>query len=195
MTGRLATALSVAFGLLAPAALAAPRVDVCWDYGCDRQATVEIPDAGWQRIRSLFTRPAADPASERARIARAIALFETATGRMIGTEADLGGNRAGSGRDFQMDCIDESRNTDTYLHVLEDHALLHWHDVVERRKRAPWILDQHWTAVVRERDAGSYWAVDSWFLDNGKRPYIQPLEAWLEKADLPFNPDAAGHDS
>jgi hypothetical protein len=188
-------ALCVALGLAAPAALAAPRVDVCWDYGCDRQATVEIPGPAWQRIRSLFAPPAADPAGERARIARAIALFETATGRVIGTEADLGGNRAGSGREFQMDCIDESRNTDRYLRVLEDHALLHWHEVAERRKRAPWILDQHWTAVVREPDSGSAWAIDSWFLDNGRQPYVQPLEAWLDKEDLPPNPDAPGHDS
>jgi len=194
VTGRFAAGLCVGLGLLAPAALAAPRVDVCWDYGCDRRATVEIPDEDWQQIRSLFTSPAADAAGERSRIARAIALFEAATGRVIGTDADLGGNRAGSGHEFQMDCIDESRNTDRYLRVLEGHALLHWHDVVERRKRAPWILDQHWTAVVREHGSGLTWAVDSWFLDNGKQPYIQRLEAWLEKDDLPFNPDAPGHD-
>jgi len=171
-------------------ASAGPRVDVCWDYGCDRQARVEIPAQDWARIASLFRPAPTNPAAERGRIAKAIARFERVAGRLVGTKADLGGNRAGSGKPFQMDCIDESRNTDTYLRVLEAHDLLAWHDVVERRKRAPWILDQHWTAVVRERADGTAWAVDSWFLDNGKRPYIQPLDAWLDKAELPHNPDA-----
>lgn len=192
MTGRVAAALALV--LVAGAAAAEPRVDVCWDYGCDERARVELPREDWHRIVALFEPAAEDAAGERRRIARAIALFERATGRLLGTDADLGGNRAGSGRPFQMDCIDESRNTDTYLRVLESRGLLAWHDVAERQKRAPWILDQHWTAVVRERAGGARWVVDSWFLDNGRQPYIQELEAWLDKADLPFNPDAPGHE-
>lgn len=188
MIGRVTVLL---LGLAAPVAAAeVPRVEVCWDYGCDLSARVDIPAGDWQRIASLFETPAPDADGERARIAHAIALFEAVTGRIVGTDIDMGGNREGSGQPFQMDCIDESRNTDTYLRVLEARGLLTWHDVIERRKRAPWILDQHWTAVVREHASGHAWAVDSWFLDNGKRPYIQPLEAWLEKDDLPFNPDA-----
>lgn len=193
MTGRLAALLALAV-VGSTSATAAPSVDVCWDYGCDRQARVEIPAAAWQRIVSVFRPAASDAAAERDRIARAIALFERITGRIIGTDADLGGNRAGSGKPYQMDCIDESRNTDTYLRVLQASGLLAWHDVTERHKRAPWIFDQHWTAVVRERDTGRSWVVDSWFLDNGKRPYVQPLEAWLDKDDLPFNPDATDRD-
>ena len=42
---------------------------------------------------------------------------------------------------------------------------------------------------------GSDWAIDSWFLDNGKRPYVQRLDAWLEKAEKPFNPDAPHDES
>lgn len=183
--------------LAAPALLASepPRVSVCWDYGCDRQRKVALPEGDWRAIRALFSPAPADAASERARIARAIALFERVTGRLIGTAADLGGNHAGSGQPYQMDCIDESRNTDGYLRVLAAHGLLRWHAVDERRKRAPWLFDQHWTAVIREHGDGTAWAVDSWFLDNGRRPYIQPLDAWLEKAELPFNPDAPRDES
>lgn len=183
--------------LAAPTLLAAapPRVTVCWDYGCDEHRRVTLPASEWQAIRTLFRPAPADAAAERKRIAEAIAHFERATGRLIGTTADLGGNRAGSGQPYQMDCIDESRNTDRYLRVLAARGLLRWHEVTERRKRAPWLLDQHWTAVIREHGSGTSWAVDSWFLDNGKRPYIQPLDAWLDKAELPFNPDAPRDES
>ena len=191
---RIAFALAL---LLAPAAaLAAPPVvSVCWDYGCDAQRQVRLSVAAWERIRGLFSPLPRDAAGERRRIARAVALFERETGRLIGTSADRGGNVAGSGRPYQMDCIDESRNTDGYLRVLEARGLLRWHDVMERRQRAPWLLDQHWTAVVRARADGTDWAVDSWYLDNGREPYIQELEAWLDKAEFPFNPDAPADES
>lgn len=185
-----------AFLLAAPAVLAAapPQVTVCWGYGCDERKRVTLPESDWRAIRALFSPPPEDAADERERIAQAIARFEQATGRLIGTSADLGGNRAGSGQPYQMDCIDESRNTEGYLRLLAASGLLPRHEVAERRKRAPWLFDQHWTAVIRERD-GRAWAVDSWFLDNGKRPHVQRLDAWFDKAALPFNPDASRDES
>lgn len=167
-----------------------PLVNVCWDYGCDRSERLVLPAAAWQDIVTLMRPAAKDPAGERRRVARAIARFEQVVGRRTGTHRDRHGNLAGSGRPGQLDCIDESRNTTGYLHMLAEHGLLRWHRVDERRRRAKWILDQHWTAVLVDRRSGRRWAVDSWFLDNGQQPYVQPLEAWLDKADLPANPDA-----
>ncbi|MDZ7749958.1 MAG: hypothetical protein U5K43_15080 [Halofilum sp. (in: g-proteobacteria)] len=86
---------------------------------------------------------------------------------------------------------DESRNTAGYLRLLAARGLLAWHDVGARAKRLRWVLDQHWTAVVIDRSDGGRWAIDSWFLDNGERPYVQRLDAWLDMAELPPNPDAA----
>jgi hypothetical protein len=102
-------------------------------------------------------------------------------GAQTGTWMDLGGNLAGSGQPGQLDCIDETRNTTGYLHVLAERGLLHWHRVGERQKRAPWLFDQHWTAVLVDRTDGRRWAIDSWHRDNGERPYVQTLEAWLDK--------------
>ena len=178
--------------MLAPTAWATPPiVNVCWDYGCDRNARVIVPEQAWTRIRALFHPAAPDPAAERDRIAQAIALFEQAVGPLTGTDHDHYENVVGAGRPGQMDCIDESRNTDGYLRALAERGLLAWHDVGERHERLVWILDQHWTAVVIDRTDGKRWAIDSWFLDNGKRPYVQRLDAWLAKAPLPPNPDAA----
>lgn len=169
-----------------------PLVNVCWDFGCKSSARLVLPAADWAAIRDLFQPRPPDPASERARIAEAIARFERALGPATGTDADRGGNIEGSGRPGQMDCIDESLNTAGYLGVLADRGLLAWHDLGRRHKRAPWVLDQHWTATVVDRASGTRWAVDSWFLDNGRRPYVQRLERWLAKAEPPPNPDAPG---
>ena len=58
-------------------------------------------------------------------------------------------------------------------------GLLQWHAVEERELRHPWILDLHWAAVIRDTSTDQRYAVDSWFLDNGQPPYIQPLDQWL----------------
>lgn len=189
---RLRPLLLTLLPLAAPVAAAGapPLVNVCWDFGCKSSARHVLPAADWAAIRDLFVPPAPDPASERRRIAAAIARFERAVGTATGTDADRGGNVTGSGLPGQMDCIDESRNTAGYLGVLAERGLLAWHDVGRRHKRLVWVLDQHWTAVVVERSSGTRWAVDSWFLDNGRRPYVQRLDRWLAKADLPPNPDA-----
>lgn len=169
---------------------APPPVNVCWDYGCDRNMRLLVPDPAWRAIRALFAAPAPSPAVERERIAIAVARFEAAVGAVTGTGADRRGNIVGAGRPGQLDCIDESRNTTGYLHALADRGLLRWHDVGERQKRLFWVIDQHWTATVIDRSDGRHWAIDSWFLDNGQRPHVQRLEAWLARAELPPNPDA-----
>jgi hypothetical protein len=191
MTAARALAL---LAVLMPASATAlpPLVNVCWDYGCDRNARIVVPPGDWADIRALFRPPASTAAAERTRIARAIARFERTAGRLTGTHRDRYENVAGSGLPGQMDCIDESRNTDAYLRLLAEHDLLRWHDVAPRRKRMRWVLDQHWTAVVVDRATGTAWAIDSWFLDNGHRPYVQRLDAWLDMDALPPNPDAAG---
>ncbi len=167
-----------------------PLVNVCWDYGCDRSERLMVPPDAWAEIRDLLREPPPDPAAERTLVATAIARFEAALGPRTGTDADLRGNFAGSGQPGQLDCIDESRNTTGYLHVLAERGLLHWHDVGERRKRAPWLFDQHWTAVLVDHSDGGRWAIDSWPLDNGLRPHVQALDAWLDGDDPPPNPDA-----
>lgn len=195
-------ALMLAGSLAWPAAVAAeprpeawtqapPIVNVCWDYGCDRSMRLLLPESAWHSIHTLFATPAPTPAAERERIARAIARFESAVGSVAGTSADRYGNIVGAGQPGQLDCIDESRNTTGYLHVLAERGLLRWHRVGRRHKRIFWVIDQHWTASVIDVSAGTPWAIDSWFLDNGRRPHVQRLDAWLAQAPLPPNPDAS----
>jgi hypothetical protein len=81
----------------------------------------------------------------------------------------------------QLDCIAESINTMTYLMLLQQDGLLVRHRVLQRRKRNPWFVDVHWTAVIEDTSDQQHYAVDSWILGNGKPPVIQKLEDWLEK--------------
>jgi hypothetical protein len=181
--------LMLAMLAAAPVRAESSALLACHDYGCKSQTVVRIGDQDWRRLGQLFEPTAADAAAERQQIARAIALMEQIAAPQISPQADLGENFDGNGLPGQMDCIDESRNTTAYLQLLEQRSLLRHHRVGERAYRAPWIFDQHWTATIRAED-GSDWAIDSWFLDSGRQPYVQALPAWLDNDDLPYNPDA-----
>jgi len=156
--------------------LVPPPFDSCVDFHCDETRTVTLDSGHWQAVRGLFAGETS-PAGERERIRQAIALLEREVGMIIGTLSDMARNIKGAG--YQLDCISESKNTTTYLQLLFNDGLLKWHEINERQVRYPLIFDTHWTAVILDRNSGQRYAVDSWFLDNGEPPYIQPLEDWL----------------
>jgi len=157
---------------------APPPFFSCTDYHCDEGETVTLSEDQWRQVVSLFP-PAESPTDEREQIRHAIALLESQVGKTTGTWRDLAKNVAGAGLPGQLDCISESKNTMTYLQLLSDDGLLQWHGVEDRKLRHPWILDVHWSAVIRDRSTGKQYAVDSWFLDNGQQPFVQPLDEWL----------------
>lgn len=154
---------------------------VCHDHGCATVDQLALNEHEWRSIQRLFSRTASSPDQEREFIARAIARFETVVGKHTGTWNDKGGDLKGLGQDGQMDCIDESTNTTTYLRVLQGAGLLHWHTVEDRATRG-WFLFgwPHTTAVIRDTRSGELYAVDSWFEDNGKPPHIVPLKQWKD---------------
>ena len=43
------------------------------------------------------------------------------------------------------------------------------------------LFDAHYSAQVLEVATGERYVVDSWFLANGYRPVIQPVDAWGRK--------------
>ena len=165
---------------------APPPFFSCTDYHCDEGETVQLSEQQWQQVSSLFS-PTEFPAEEREQIREAIALLETQVGRRTGTWRDLGKNVAGAGQPGQLDCIAESKNTTTYLQLLSNGGLLRWHTVEPREMRHPWLLNVHWSAVIRDKNTDQRYAVDSWFLDNGQRPFIQTLQDW--SAGRRFDPD------
>jgi hypothetical protein len=155
------------------------RFSVCHGGTCEIVSQVTLDENEWARIAGMFVRSPANAQEERARIAKAIAQFEVVVGAITDTSDDRAENQLGKAWWSQMDCIDESTNTTTYLRILARRGLLRFHRVEARSTRGYFFLGwPHTTAVVRERETGARWAVDSWFYGNGSPPEIVPLEVW-----------------
>ncbi len=157
------------------------RFSVCHGHGCRWLDTVGLTPEQWLEVRRLFEPPAPDAAAERRRIATAVAYLERLSGARTGTAGDLAMTRFDRTGPDQLDCIDESTNTTTYLRLLESGGLLRHHAVAPRATRGLFIGRwPHTTAVIREIPGATAYAVDSWFHPNGAAPEILPLEVWRD---------------
>jgi hypothetical protein len=155
------------------------QFSVCYDHSCTTVVTDSLTGEEWQRVTAVLRQPKRTAAEEREAIAAAIAGMEEIVGRHTGTSSDNGGNLAGFGKPSQMDCIDESTNTNTYLLMFEREGLLKHHSVASRSTRFGLFIGMpHTTAVIQDNETQQRYAVDSWFHDNGQIPYIDRLEVW-----------------
>lgn len=153
------------------------RVETCADYHCDLPVYVELAQPDIEEIRHLFDQVKTS-ADERERIALAIGRFEQLVGQQNGTWRDKARNPGTIEHQGQLDCIAESRNTSTYLELLNQLKVLRWHKVEPRVVRHRYFFAAHWTAVIEEMQTSDQYAVDSWHDDNGEPARIVPLEAW-----------------
>lgn len=165
-----------------PGLILAPTTEhfsVCQTHSCRNISTQTLDAAQLQTLTALLGKPPTDAATERARLGSAIAAMERWVGARTGTDRDLGGTFPGFGNPGQMDCIDESINTTTYLSLFATRGWMRYHRVAERRTRGflPFAWP-HTTAVIIENGNHQHYAVDSWFLNNGQAPFIVPLEKW-----------------
>jgi hypothetical protein len=167
---------------LGAAVISHPTVDrfsVCFNHSCETVVTQALSRDEWQRVTALLQPAAPTAAAERRAIGHALALMEQIVGNHTGTRGDKGGNLRGFGAPGQLDCIDESTNTSTYLYLLESAGLLQYHTLQARVTRFGLFVGMpHTTAVIRETASGQRYAVDTWFFDNGEPPPIIELSAW-----------------
>ena len=151
---------------------------VCHGGTCSIVSQVSLDEAQWRRIAAVFPAPARSAEEERTRIAQAIARFETIVGAITDTADDRAENQSGANWWSQMDCIDESTNSTTYLRLLAQADLLAWHRVEARVTRGYFLFGWPHTTAVLSEPSGARWTVDSWFHENGRLPEIVPLELW-----------------
>ena len=166
-----------------PKQLRRDAVPVCFHHDCQSVRRVALSDEHWQTVVRHLAERAQSAAAERQQIRLAIAEMERVIGRLAGTSGDRGGDIAGiTTLQPQMDCVDESFNTTAYLSLLEQAGLLHWHIVEPRERRGHlfWGGWPHYTAMIREKETGQRWAVDSWFRDNGQLPDVMELGIWKD---------------
>jgi hypothetical protein len=156
---------------------------ICFKHTCAAVATVSLTPKEWAEIKGLLQPSAATPEAERELIKKAVARLEVVIGEKVNTSQDKGGNFDGMfiSDSFQMDCIDESSNTTTYLTLMQKDGLLKWHTVQPTKTRGFFIFGMpHTTAVIKENQTNKKWAVDSWFRDNGVEPDVLPISIWSD---------------
>ena len=160
----------------------AMEVTICYNYGCAVQAKVEIDFEDVALLDQLFEE-VTNAAVERGSIQLAIGLMNRVAGKQTPIRNDRGGNFADDGVDGRMDCIDHSRTTTAYLKLIEARGLLNYHRVLAPIRRAPLLVNDHWSARIQENESGEQYAIDSWFLDIGEPAALFPIRDWLKGAE------------
>jgi hypothetical protein len=152
---------------------------VCHGYGCFFQTSVTLTGADRSRIASIMASGSKSAEAERAAVRRAVQVFERRSTQVIGV-ADRPKMDFGHGREKgQMDCVDESTNTDHFLRYLQSTGLLRFHTVSRRDARGSFFDGRypHFTAVLKD-GSGTLWAVDSWYEPAGGPPDVMRLAEW-----------------
>lgn len=157
------------------------NLPICMDFGCKHKQTISLSETEWKSVANWLDQDAPDAKTERKYIKQAIGWMEVIVGRHTPTHRDVGGDLINDEKEAvfpgQLDCIDESLNTTTYLTLFEQNGLLKFHKVLDRAYRRA-IFDQHWAGQIETLDGGERWVVDSWFQHNGYLPYLQLSKEW-----------------
>ncbi|MCB1419515.1 MAG: hypothetical protein KDJ74_11150 [Notoacmeibacter sp.] len=176
----------VALALLGIAVLATPAhaasLSVCHGYGCQFRKSLTLSAADEKKLSSIMAAGARSASAERKAMASAIAFLEKRSVQVLGTRDFAKAALTGGGRVGQMDCIDESTNSTTFLKHMASRDLLRHHRVEKPTSRGVMVDGRypHWTAVISAKN-GDKWAVDSWFEPGGGKPDIMPLPEWRKR--------------
>ena len=151
---------------------------VCHGFYCAERSHATMDEDQWRRVTAVFKPRAKNARLERHQIARGVALIQTIVGPQTGTDAHQWTHQnmfvIPNGGDLtQLDCIDTSVNTWTYMTLMERSGLFAFHRVAPL-SYAPLRN----TAVLQEVDGG-YFAIDASLVDVGVPPLIMPLATWL----------------
>ncbi|MGA7544776.1 MAG: hypothetical protein WBW08_02950 [Methyloceanibacter sp.] len=164
----------------------ANTVTVCHAYGCKAQTPFTFSQNDIRDIAVVMDQVRRDDSAseERRSLAYAVAWMERRVAPKVGTASDRPSmDFFGSGDPSQEDCVDEATNTTSYLIMLQRNGLLH-HHTVER----PFAKDDashwtHWAAVIREKESGERFAMDSSSGANGENPTVQAAASFYVPDD------------
>lgn len=160
----------------------------CHGFGCVRRDRIALSPQEWESVRAAFAPPAADASGERRQAAQAVARLQWLVGARTGTAAHQWTRRGGRiypnpmGDLTQLDCIDESVNTWTYLTLIARDRLLRFHRVGPLSAAGTiFTWDIRNTAVLVEQGSATLFAVDASLVDAAQPPPIFPLADWLAR--------------
>jgi len=156
----------------------------CHGFGCAERSRVSLSAAEWAKVKAPLVSPAHDARTERARIARAVAVMQGIVGVKTGTGVHQWTHKdmmilPNLGDPTQRDCIDEAVNTWTTMTMLDRAGLFRFHSVAELGYAGlPADTNPRNTAVLREKSGGALYAVDASLVDGGEPPLVMPLTVW-----------------
>lgn len=153
---------------------------LCEGYSCHFGTRVLLTPQEWQEVKADFGPPAKDAASEREQVARAVETLDYLVARHAGTDVQQRRDWINHGDPSQVDCVDHTVNTTTYLRLFQNAGLLHWNHVGEAAHRGTIIgWDVANTAVLVENDSHRGYSIDTALGDVGLPPYVVPVEQWI----------------
>jgi hypothetical protein len=158
---------------------------VCHGFNCVERKAVTLNDDQWRRVAATFKPAAKNARQERQQIARAVALVETYVGPQAGIAARQWTHKGmyvlpNLGDLTQIDCVDASVNTWTYMTMMERAGMFRFHKVAQLSYAGSFTdPDLRNTAVLQEID-GSHFAIDASLVDHGVPPLVMPLTVWLD---------------
>ena len=173
-------------GTVESSAYGAPTkaLTVCSGYGCIIKDKLTLGEDVASELQRIMEPGRESAEAERAALRQAIAYMETAARaklRFTSKDVEFSYQRH-VGKRGQMDCVDESLNTISYLKYLHAKGLLRYHTPIARFAERGALFDgryPHKTARMRDRQ-GVDWAVDSWKTANGGLPEIFLLSKWYK---------------
>lgn len=157
---------------------------VCYGFVCRRRATLDFDTGDKKELTQIIAAGKASAVAERAAIQKAVIWFDRKVGAMIGTTKRVARADIRSGADAgNFDCWDSTRNTSSFLFVLQEWGLLKHHTVGNPRYRGNIFALQlpHNTAVVVESESRIEWVVDMWTTKYLQPPDVMLVETWLKE--------------
>lgn len=154
---------------------------LCHGNGCPFKSEIFLKRKDWDDVKAIFSPQAQTAKEERNHISKAIGLLEQKAGKQSGTTNDQPTNVIFYDHATQLDCIDETINTMTYLRLLNQLGLIHFH-TIDKAARRGYFLDAwpHNTAVIKDKKTSILYAVDSWYGKNGDNAHIVDLKKWRD---------------
>lgn len=173
----------------AAGAQAEDAVGICFNYGCAAEEIAVLSELRLAWVDELLG--AADSAErERALLSLVMGRFYGWAGQQTPVHVDRAENFNDEGVHGAMDCIDHTITTTRFMRLLERRGALRFHRVLEPVERG-WIM-HHVSAQIEEigphlmhaeTEHIHRFAVDSWYVDNGRPAPIIPMELWYEGSD------------
>jgi hypothetical protein len=162
----------------------ATAMTVCYGFVCRRREILDFTQEDRAALGKILATGRSSGAAERAAVQKAVIWFDRRMGPLIGTDkrvanADIRTLDAS----HNFDCWDTSRNTQSFLLVLQEWGLLKHHVVGDPHYRGNPLALQlpHNTAVLVDRETKTEWVVDMWTRGYAQPPDVKPLAEWIKE--------------